>query len=107
MGWQQRPDGEWAARVALDVPQAAVRPREGQDYTQVPRTVQYVLAVDTRFDPPREEIHSLGCWMINDTTAHARVTPLPAADMAVTMLKLPHTKACTGCRAADLAPSSS
>lgn len=102
VAWRQGPDGMWSARVTLDVPQAAVRPREGQSYDQVPRERPYIVVVDTRRKMPAAEIHVAGCWSLGTPRPYQRVTPLPDAAMAATMLRFADTTACGACGAERL-----
>ncbi|WP_307628719.1 DUF6233 domain-containing protein [Streptomyces turgidiscabies] len=74
---RQEPDGSWVYRVVLDIPAAAVRPIEGQDYAGVPteRAAAERWVVEAmRHDRPENRAVVLhtgeDCW-----AAQGRLTP--------------------------------
>ena len=85
--------------MTVQVPAAAVQQMAGEDYTAVPRqpTTRYVLATDTRPDPPTMELHVASCWAIQEPPVWQRITPLLDGLDGPDMLRFPDTTRCTAC----------
>ena len=80
---RQEADGRWFYRVCLDVPAAAVRPIQGQEYGDVPteRAERWVFEA-LRHDRPEQRavvLHTnADCW-----SARGRLTPAPANQLKI------------------------
>lgn len=106
LGWRQDPaTGQWWAHVEAYAPASSVQQVPGEDYSQVPRqpapgpatTTGYVLATDTRADPPAMELHEAGCWEISQPARWRRITAVENAAVARASLQADDTTACPVC----------
>ncbi|MFM9625050.1 DUF6233 domain-containing protein [Streptomyces turgidiscabies] len=83
LGRRREADGRWVYRVSLDVPAAAVRPVEGQDYADVPTKLAPTWVFEAlRHDRPEQRAMVLhtgaDCW-----SARGRLTPAPADQLKI------------------------
>ncbi|MDH6699840.1 hypothetical protein P3T26_004301 [Streptomyces sp. MAA16] len=96
---QRDEDGRWWYRVAVDVPAVAVRPVDGEDYSEVPTSKgsarrQWVLE-DSRHESPEGRIlilHTAGCW-----APQGRLTPVTDADQVQVFLRETWARPCDVC----------
>lgn len=101
-GWRQDKTGKWWAEVTVYAPAEAVQQVPGEDYSQVPRQpatpAGYVLATDTRDEPPTVELHRADCWEIAQPARWRRITPVENAAVARAALQADDTTACPVCQ---------
>lgn len=96
-GRRRDADGRWWYEVAIAVPAAAVRPVDGEDYSQVPTErapgKDWVLQ-PLPFDKPGKRalvLHTVGCW-----AAKGRLEAVDS-DMAAVFIKEKWATACEAC----------
>lgn len=78
-------DGQWVYEVSIDVPAAAVRPVDGEDYGQVPTDraggrPEWVLQALPQDTPDQRALvlHKADCW-----AAQGRLTPASGSEARV------------------------
>jgi hypothetical protein len=101
-GWRQDKTGKWWAEVTVYAPADAVQQVPGEDYSHVPREPatpepRYVLATDTRTQPPTVELHRADCWEISRPAQWRRITPVENPEVAQAAIRAADTTPCPVC----------